>query len=344
MKRSRLLVALVAAGVSMTLIGSPSSFATSSPREPGRESVPGPVIDPEQQILDAQASQAQSNGVLSDAPNPGYKAGSPVTDLKNFPKFTADQLAERVQEEEAVGELGATGEVPDSDHTSDVESTEILADGAIAVTTYTPAPGVTPEELAEELRQDGETNVEVVEHEQEHHRAAGDCSYGYARSITCPVSFWANHSFEDPRVRFNDHSSASWPLTNAVYKWNQTPNIDSYYLSNSCPFQAGARCVDVYSGYYDTSWVGLATRAYDPGAPIYGRFAEQGHYIQLNDKFSPTTYGFTRNNVVTHEVGHILGLGHNTVASDVLHATANSTEALGGQNPVLLSSIYSVAR
>jgi Matrixin len=352
MRRSRLIVALVTAGVSATFLSSPASFADSIPPESSHEATRGPIIDPDQQIIDARASQARSNGAMKNAPDPGYKAGSPATNLKQYPKFTAAQLAKMAQDD-AARAATTPGPEGENDYAGEVESSEILSDGSVAVTTYTPAPGVTPEELATALREDGEPNVEVIDHEdgQDHNRAAAAagpsadaCSWYAARSITCPNSFWANHSFADPRVRFNDHTSAAWPVTNAVYKWNQTPNIDSYYLRNSCPFQAGARCVDVYSGNYGASdWVGLATRKYDPGTPQSGRFAEQGHFVQLNDYYNPGS-SFTRNNVATHELGHILGLGHNTSSNDVLYYVANLREDVGGQNPVLLSGIYSVPR
>jgi len=37
--------------------------------------------------------------------------------------------------------------------------------------------------------------------------AANDCAYGNARTWGCPVSYWTNNGYDDPIVRFNDHSS-----------------------------------------------------------------------------------------------------------------------------------------
>jgi hypothetical protein len=43
----------------------------------------------------------------------------------------------------------------------------------------------------------------------------------------------------------------------AVIDWNPAAQIYSFYLWNSCPFQAGARCIDVWSGNYRPGWHGL---------------------------------------------------------------------------------------
>jgi hypothetical protein len=130
--------------------------------------------------------------------------------------------------------------------------------------------------------------------------------------------------------------------TNAVFNWNQVPNIDSAYRWNSCPSLAGARCIDVYSGNYgDVGWVGLFSTFFPPGASS-GPLRENGQFIQLNDFYPPN--GFTGNNVVTHVLGHALGLGHNTFSGDVLYQFANMREDIGGENPVLLASIYSIPR
>ena len=303
-----------------------------------------PQIDPDQQVREAQASQ-DDFGRLRGVPAPGSKIDSPATNLTEFPKRNLADL-EREAAEEA---KRADGDPAKLDHIADVQSTDRSVDGkSTTVTLYTPAPKVSAEQLAKFLRDQGKKEVTIVSHGTEGQRGVpSNCSYQYAMTITCPVSYWSNNGFADPLVRFNDHSGSLWPTDNAVYKWNQTRNIDSAYRFNACPFQAGARCVDVYSGNYGNTttggvpWVGLATRKYD-GSATSGLFAEQGHYVQLNQAYAPTT--FTRNNVVTHELGHILGLGHNGYSADVLYPYANNTEVIGGQNPLLLADLYSIVR
>ncbi len=290
----------------------------------------------------AQAAPARSvtaqpvAGDAADAPDPGAKRNSPEVDLVHYPKLTQEQLKARVARD-----VRAQATAPASLANAEVSSVERTTDGLI-VTRYTAAPGVTPEQLAEKLRKTGKQGVSI-DRMPATSLAPSDCSYGTAHSWSCPVAYWRNNGFADPLVRFNDHASSAWPTDNAVYKWNQTPNIDSKYLWNSCPFQAGARCVDVRSGDWGTEggWIG-STELHLQSGPG-GPFVEQGAVVQLNDAFVPDGT-WTRNNVVTHELGHVLGLDHNSYSGDVLYYLANLREDIGGQNPAMLASIYSITR
>ncbi|WP_436536355.1 matrixin family metalloprotease [Actinoplanes sp. HUAS TT8] len=297
----------------------------------------GPVIDPDQQYA-AFLAEKKADGSWAGSADPGDKAKAPATDLAAFPKLTDRQLAAM---KAATPKVAASGtEAP-----ATVQSVKVTAEGT-SVTTYLPAPGVTPDQLAGNLRSRGQASVRVVRPAAADGvslMAASDCSYGYATTFSCPVSYWRNEGWEDPYVRFNDHSGSSWPVSKAVPKWNTVQNIDSEYHFNSCSSVSGSRCVDVFSGNYGaTGWTGLTTLYYASGSP--GALSDSGAKIQLNDYYNPTTYGFTRNNVATHEVGHALGLGHNGYSGDVLYYVSNTREDIGGQNPVLLAGIYSVSR
>jgi hypothetical protein len=301
------------------------------------------VIDADRQIAEATRAQAGRDGYWPDAPDPGDKAFAPETDLRAFPKFTEKDLAARLEKDLAA--RLATGPAGESSLVVDVITIQAFADGT-RVTIYDPAPGVDPEELADNLRMAGASEVHIAYHEpgDQNILAPNDCAYGSARSLVCPVAFWHNNGLEDPLVRFNDHSSAAWPVSQAVPKWNQVPNIDSSYRFNACGAPAGARCVDVYSGNYGaTTWVGLFSMFFPTEIPE-GPLRENGQWIQLNDYYSPADRPFTRNNVATHEVGHALGMGHNVWSGDVMYYIANRREDIGGENPVFLQGLYSIAR
>lgn len=328
--RSRSLLA--AALLSVLAAAGCAVSATESSGEPPL----GPVIDPARQVAEATQAMAGRDGDWPDAPDPGDKAFAPEIDLRAFPKFTDQDLAARLAAQTAgAGQLS---------HTADVVTVETFADGSSRLTIYDPAPGVHPEDLAARLRAAGAPGVQVAYHEPGGTAgfAPNDCAFNSARTLTCPVAFWHNNGLEDPLVRFNDHSSAAWPVSKAVPKWNQVANIDSSYRFNACGAPAGARCIDVFSGNFgDIGWVGLFSALF-PTTTLSGPLRETGQVIQLNDFYAPV--GFTRNNVATHEVGHALGMGHNVFSGDVMFAIANNREDIGGENPVLLAGLYAITR
>jgi hypothetical protein len=266
----------------------------------------------------------------------GGKATSPPTDLVHYPKLTQAGLDELVAQDRATqAAQPGSGEVA-----KDVVSVETSPDGTMAVTQYTPAPGVTPEALADMLRQQGIQGVEVLAPEPagpevEHY---DDCALGQARTIHCLPYYWLNNGYANPIVRFVDHSGVNWPVDNAVYQWNAVPEIDSWYYWSQCPYMAGARCVHVRSGMYgNTGWIGLAHYEIDFWTH---HFTENASYIKLNDYYTPPS----RLNIALHEIGHILGLGHNLWSGDCMYQHANSRNDIGGENYYLLNSVYSITR
>lgn len=242
-----------------------------------------------------QSSASQGQSALTHD-----KSKSPPTDLLRYPK--RETAAETERERHAKSYKLAAGE----NESKQVLAEQPLPDGATRYTSYTPAKGVAPEQLAAKLRRTG-VNAEVVTQDGSGDGIsafAGMCAYGIARTLTCPPKYWRNNGYDDPQVYFIDHSSWQWPTDQAVYTWNQSYGIDSYYAWGGCPGYGGTHCIDVWSGNYGPGWSGLTTWV----ANSDGSFVELGSLVQLNDYYSYS--GTQRRSNVCHELGHALGLGH----------------------------------
>jgi hypothetical protein len=230
----------------------------------------------------------------------------------------------------------ATGAAPSRDQNAVVTPVQRNANGTTTETTYAPAPGVTPDELATRLRARGIPNVTVT-YAGEVGTLASACSSGTARtwpsSATCFVR-WSYNNYARPQIYFIDHSGADWPVGRSVTKWNETSGIDSVYrtASSRCP-GGGIHCVHVYSGNYGDGWVGLTTRALNASQTYF-----ESVYVQLNTYYRGTE---SENWMAScHELGHVLGLGHNTSTTSCMYATQTSQRYPNSDDFNLLERYY----
>jgi hypothetical protein len=235
-----------------------------------------------------------------------------------------------------LGPVGAYADEPTvvTGSGAEVTSTVVNADGTITETIYTPAPGVSAAELALTLQASG---VAATVNDDLSATAAA-CAHGTARTwpsgATCFVR-WSYNGAVRPIIDFVDQSGASWPVGRAVTNWNQTSGIDSIYRTSSAGCDgAPAHCVHIYSyNYGAVGWTGSTSRTLNAAGTYYTQAV-----AELNDYYGGTTA--EKWNTACHEMGHILGLHHNTSTSSCLYYARTSHETPNADDYNLLESYY----
>jgi hypothetical protein len=354
---------IAAASLSLLLSGTASAQQDAPPTQPavaldanGQPTTP--LVDPDKQVEEAQAEQARTNGRYSKAGDPGAKANAPTV-KPGGKKPTHEESRHKAENEHAQREKtrAAAGAAPADEHAKTVVSTKKKADGTWAMSIYESPPGTSPEKLAADLKTKGK-DAKVIDTGSisalAYQTGPNACNYGYAWTWDnqCPNAWWSNNGFADPKVRINDHAGSSWPTDTAVNAWYwDTPNIDMHYLWNSCPFEAGARCVDVYEGNYGAGFLGETTLHFatcNASGHCYGRINEQNAIVQLNNYYppqgGPVNAPYSKASVVQHELGHVLGLGHNGWNQDIMWGQTTFQTGTGGENTFLMGQVYSIYR
>jgi hypothetical protein len=209
-------------------------------------------------------------------------------------------------------------------------------DGTTSVSIYRAAPDVSAEQLYAKLKAQGVTGL--VDPSAPQPLDVFQCYYGTAYALEsgkCPAIKWRWNGFSDPQVYFRDHTPARWPVSASVSKWHEAVGIDSYWISggSSCP-GSGKHCVNVYSANYGaTGWKGSTSYQYDSSR----YFIDGTVKVQLNDYYSSTA---DNRGTTCHELGHALGVGHNTSTSSCMYSTS-----ISGTDPMYPnSSDYNLLR
>ncbi|MEJ3747793.1 matrixin family metalloprotease [Actinomycetes bacterium KLBMP 9797] len=210
----------------------------------------------------------------------------------------------------------AEDDVADMEFVSVVSTTE-NADGTVLERVFLPAPGVAPDDLAVTLTASGVPNVSVRTEGDVTAQAAA-CASGTARSwpssTTCFVK-WAYKGAVRPTIHFLDRTSAVWPVGRAVTEWNKTSGIDSIRRTPSAGCGSNAHCVEVVSANYGNSgWMGETWRHLNAAQTYHTNVA-----VYLNDYYHNNETD--RWETACHELGHVLGLWHNTSKNSCLYAS-----------------------
>ena len=240
------------------------------------------------------------------------------------------------------GAQPAVAQAPEQPGSALVRSLQRNPDGTFTETIYTPAQGVKVADVARSLTAHGVPGVKVIDGTDSVGTAVAACSYGTARTwptgTTC-FARWSYNGWARPQMYFRDRSNDLWPVGRAVTKWNETSGIDSHYrdFSAGCP-SSTVHCIIVYNASYGKAgeWagvVGKTVRALNAAQTYY-----TGAYIALNESYGGTEA--ERWNTACHEIGHVLGLGHNTSTSSCLYASRTSQRYPHSYDFTLLEVYY----
>jgi hypothetical protein len=217
---------------------------------------------------------------------------------------------------------------------SELRSMVYHPDGTATMTTWSLAPGVDAEQVYTNLKAQGAEGLVSPTASGSVGINEVDCSIqgAYAWGRRCGINQY-HWSGTHPAVYFIDHTSAAWPVYEAVVKWNESTALDSGYrwYTNGCP---NTHCVQVYNANYgNNGWVGSTSISLS-GTTITAAT------ILLNDYY-PNTAKWHRE-TSCHEEGHALGLDHNLFESSCLYYThtTNRSQYPGPGDWQVLHQIY----
>jgi len=253
---------------------------------------------------------------------------------------------------------------------SDVIAMTVRPDGIRTVTYYTPMRGESGATLYRLLKSRGVQGLQAPAAASATSSgsaspalaAAGitSCRYGTAQLYLCATDsnvahqvHWTNGCCTDPQIWFVDHTSSAWPVSASTTVWNQTPGIDSHYVYGSCPNYSGQHCIDITNANYGcTGWEGLTSVSYNTTTYNIVSASTKFNDYQGLCTVNGVTYDYFKDSngyrkATCHELGHALGMGHNSssTTSCLYEPNVNDSRLLQPNNDdfTLLSQLYSVA-
>ncbi len=163
-----------------------------------------------------------------------------------------------------------------------------------------------------------------------------DCAPYYGTASTACTGKWSYGAYNDPKVCAEDYTGSTWPVKDARLDWYQAPGIDLYYhYYDGC--SSSYHPVWVYEGNFGTEWYGQTSYVWTSSTHVYRSSAT----ISLNNQVTPNTYS-ARRKVACHELGHALGVGHNTSTSSCMVNGSNFATAQhpSSQDFTILTKLY----
>jgi hypothetical protein len=127
------------------------------------------------------------------------------------------------------------------------------------------------------------------------------------------------------------NGSPMWPVRAAAARWNAGNPVSFRYTTKPCP--TGAQCVVVSQAELAGSTVGSTATAY------VGNDITTSTVI-LDKTFGKTNSATHRQNVVCHELGHSLGLGHRAGTSSCMTSYVTNQRYPAAADIKLLKTMY----
>lgn len=212
----------------------------------------------------------------------------------------------------------------------EVVSVVALPDGHTDVARYTPAPGVSADRLRAQLTALGVRGVVQPDPARAQPRDVFTCYYGSAYALEagrCPAASWRYNGRGNPLVQFSDHTPAPWPVSWAAGVWDTSPAVDVRYGFNRCSTEAGAHCVDVRTEWNAANWVGMTYWRLD----AQRAFVDAYVWVRFNERYAGIPTG-QRQAAACHELGHALGVGHNTATDSCMYSSVADYRTVPNSN------------
>lgn len=222
--------------------------------------------------------------------------------------------------------------------TTGVTSMVDNGDGTVTVTVFDPAPGVSPEALHARLARQSVAGLQALDSPAAARPFAPTvCSKGTATTLLCnPPAYWTLDSWGQPQLYYVDHGGAgqTWDARGMAPVWDQINNLAVMY-SNDCPSEVGVHCVYLESrNQGDNGTTGLFSYSYNSATHVF-----VAGTITFNNFYNPNN-ATARLNTVCHEMGHAVGLGHNTSSSSCMYSSNSSKTRPINSDITLAQSVY----
>lgn len=139
-----------------------------------------------------------------------------------------------------------------------------------------------------------------------------------------PDAHWGNRT-----IYVVNQAGPGWPVAGPIWEWNRTHVLNIVRV----PACTGTGCLTIYRG-------GCASSRYDGQTfPL----AIHGYLVTANIHLCPRALGYSyakRREIVLHELGHALGLQHDTRSTSIMWPWTHVQYAPSSYDYALIARLY----